>query len=198
MNNSPFDGFDARRWSQIRDELIKAHPLQEEELVEAVLQSWESIFESTFGRSKLKIGEHIFPKPQIIGFLLHELIPLELSYMHPGNWRVDKSGSDKDLVCTEDERFSVEIKTSSNPKHIFGNRSFAQESTSRKKSKSGYYLTVNFDKFKEGESRPSIRIIRFGWLDNSDWQGQQSATGQQASLSKEVEENKLKIIYQNQ
>ncbi|MFN9402025.1 MAG: ScaI family restriction endonuclease, partial [Dolichospermum sp.] len=43
--------------------------------------------------------------------------------------------------------FSIEIKTSSSPRNIFGNRSYAQKSTTgkTKKSKSGYYLVINFE-----------------------------------------------------
>jgi hypothetical protein len=38
-------------------------------------------------------------------------------------------------------------------------------------------------------------IIRFGWLDHSDWMGQKAATGQQARLDPFAEKSKLAILY---
>ncbi len=110
-------------------------------MVEVVLQSWNDIFDSKLGPKGFQIGKHIFPKPQIMGFLLHELIPLEFSARYPRLWRGEQTASDKDLVYIPDPQYSVEIKTSSDSKNIYGNRSYAQESDSAgKKSKSGYYL----------------------------------------------------------
>jgi hypothetical protein len=37
----------------------------------------------------------------------------------------------------------------------------------------------------------NINLVRFGWIDREDWQGQTAATGQQAKLSPEVERYKL-------
>ncbi|MGK7921714.1 MAG: ScaI family restriction endonuclease [Trichodesmium sp.] len=36
-----------------------------------------------------------------------------------------------------------------------------------------------------------LYLVRFGWLDQDDWQGQVAATGQQARLSSDVERYKL-------
>jgi hypothetical protein len=38
---------------------------------------------------------------------------------------------------------------------------------------------------------PKIRLVRFGWIDQEDWQGQESETGQQASISPDVKKFKL-------
>ena len=89
--------------------------------------------------------------------------------------------------------FSIEIKTSSHPKQIFGNRSFAQVSETKKKDKAGYYLAINFQSFQS--ANPAIARIRFGWLDASDWQGQRSQTGQQARLKPATEKAKLVTLY---
>jgi hypothetical protein len=67
--------------------------------------------------------------------------------------------------------------------------------TKGKKSKSGYYLTVNFQKFSASNKKPRILLIRFGWLDSTDWRGQAAQTGQQASLSWEADNYKLLKIY---
>jgi len=156
-----------------------------------VLGVWDDIFNSGIGKKPYRIGVDIFPKPQIMGFLLHELIALELRERHPNDWHGEADSSEKDLVYVLDGSYSVEIKTSSHRSKIFGNRSYAQEGKSGKKSKSGYYLAVNFEKCSRECSKPSIVLIRFGWIDATDWRGQKAATGQQASLPPEVENGKF-------
>jgi hypothetical protein len=191
---SPYDGKTSAEWSKVTQRLVHEHPLQTAELVEIVLAAWESIFGFKIG-AKFEIGRDIFPKPQIMGFFLHELIPLEIAVLHPDEWRGEESASDKDIVYIQDDKYSIEVKTSSNPSHIYGNRSYAQASSKGKKSKSGYYLAVNFEKFSKANKRPRILRIRFGWLDSSDWKGQAAATGQQAHLTTETENGKLLTIY---
>lgn len=191
---SPYTGVAPDRWPAITKKLIAKHPLREKEIVDVVLASWDAIFESRMGSKGFRIGIDIFPKPQIMGFLLHELIPLELEARHPGLWRGEKTSGDKDIVYVPDDQFSIEVKTSSNPVHIFGNRSYAQAATKNKKAKSGYYLAVNFGKFRASEL-PKVLLVRFGWLDSSDWVGQQAATGQQSRLLPNVENGKLLRLY---
>lgn len=195
MTSSPYEGLPPSEWERVTRELVKRHPFSTREIVEVVLGCWESLFASSIGTRGFRIGVNIFPKPQIMGFLLHELIPLELQSRYPKTWRIDTSGGEKDIVHLRNLGLSVELKTSSNPRHIFGNRSYAQEGSSRKKSKSGYYLAVNFEKFSAATQRPCVLRIRFGWLDSSDWIGQRAATGQQCRLPPEVEERKLLTIY---
>lgn len=192
--DSPYLGLSEKEWLSVTQEIVYRHPLSTEEIVDAVLASWQSIFDSRLGTKGFQIGQDIFPKPQIMGFLLHELIPLELAAKHPDNWRGDTNAADKDLVYIPDDSYSVEVKTSSDPNHIFGNRSYAQGTSKGKKGKSGYYLAVNFEKFSVAK-KPSIRLIRFGWIDSHDWIGQKSATGQQARLSSDVENYKLLQLY---
>ncbi len=127
-----------------------------------------------------------------MGFFLHELIPLEIARRHPGVWRWEASAEDKDVVYIPDASYSIEIKTSSSKNKIYGNRSYAQKGKPGKKSKTGYYLAVNFEKFtKHSVVRPKLRLVRFGWIDHDDWIGQSAPTGQQARLSPEVEAGKL-------
>ena len=164
-----------------------------DELVDVVLVSWSAIFESRLG-GKFRIGHEITPKPQIMGFLLHELVPLELQSRHPDTWRPEKAKDDKDIVHVPDDHFSIEMKTSSHASQIFGNRSYAQEQSGNGKSKNGYYLAINFEKFGS-DGVPAIRLIRFGWLDHTDWIGQKAATGQQARLRPESDRTKFLRIY---
>lgn len=192
---SPYENVVRENWGAQTRSLIDEHPLDMNEIVEIVLGAWKSIFDSAFGTNGYRIGVDIFPKPQVMGFLLHELVALELAARHPDKWRGEKTGDDKDLVYLPDARFSVEIKTSSDKAHIYGNRSYAQDASSTKKSKTGYYLAINFDKFSKANPRPSVTMIRFGWIDHADWQGQAAATGQQARLDPAVEGAKLVVLY---
>lgn len=189
----PYKNIDKRDWINVTEELIERHPLKPIEIIDVVLASWNNILNSSFG--VYKVGEHIFPKPQIIGSLLHELIPKELSNRHP-EWRGERDIADKDIVYDPDDHFSIELKTSSNPKHVYGNRSFAKQEVKNKKSKGGYYIAVNFQKFNhDTDTQPEINLIRFGWLDHVDWVGQNSSSGQQARLLPETYDLKFKTIF---
>lgn len=190
---SPYENLPPDQWAAKTQELIDAHPLDTAEIVDVVQTCWTAIFESRLG-GKFRIGHDIQPKPQIMGFLLHELIPLELQSRHPGEWRPEKAKIDKDLVYIPDTSLSVELKTSSHPAQIFGNRSYAQEQVGDGKPKNGYYLTVNFQKFS-AVGLPVVTQIRFGWLDHTDWIGQAAATGQQARLRPESDRAKLFKLY---
>ncbi|MEH3102643.1 MAG: ScaI family restriction endonuclease [Sphingomonas phyllosphaerae] len=192
---SPYAGIAPELWEQRTRDLIAAHPLDTGEIVDVVQTCWADIFESRLG-GKFRIGHDIEPKPQIMGFLLHELIPLELQSRHAGEWRPEKAKDDKDLVYVPDPSLSVELKTSSHPSQIFGNRSYAQPQTGAGKSKDGYYLTVNFEKFG-ASGLPRLTLIRFGWLDHTDWIGQAAATGQQARVRPESDRAKLLRLYSN-
>jgi len=194
---SPYKDLPPEKWLNVTRRLVKEHPLKDSEIVEVVLAAWDSIFASRIGTRAFHIGQDIFPKPQIMGFFLHELIPLELAARHPKSWRGERSSGEKDIVYIPDDKYSIEVKTSSNPNHIFGNRSYAQKATTNKKAKSGYYLAVNFEKFSGSSKRPNILLIRFGWLDSTDWIGQKAATGQQSRLSSQVETYKLLELFRN-
>ena len=180
-------------WKDITQELISEHPISEADIVDVILTAWDNIFSSTFG--KHKIGETIFPKPQVIGSILHELIPAELENRYPDEFRGEITVDDKDIVCINDDFYSIELKTSSSPTKIFANRSYAQKPLEGKKSKDGYYIAVNFEKFSKSKPTPEILKIRFGWLDHSDWRAQASSTGQQANLSPETYKLKFKTLY---
>ncbi len=194
MVASPYEGQPEKNWLSITQDLIKKHPLSLRDMADATLESWKSIFDSGIGTEHFKIGKDIFPSPQIMGFFLHELIPLKLKAKYPKLWKKEKDVGEKDLVYLPNPFYSVEIKTSSNKNKIFGNRSYGQKGNSSKKDKSGYYLAVNFEKFDES-TNPQIRLIRFGWLDHSDWISQSSETGQQASVSNLADKYKLVVIY---
>ncbi|MBS0015874.1 MAG: ScaI family restriction endonuclease [Arthrospira sp. SH-MAG29] len=194
---SPYKQIPISDWESKTLELIQQHPLEPNEIYEVIMQVWREIFESNLTSRNYRIGVDLFPRPQIMGFFLHELIPLEFSNRYPGIWRREQNDYEKDLVYVPDDYFSIEIKTSSSKRNTYGNRSYAQQSSTGKtpkKDKSGYYLAVNFQKFDQKQSEtqtPEINLVRFGWIDFSDWQGQAAATGQQARLNADVEKYKL-------
>lgn len=196
MDASPYKGLAPAEWRAKTEELLADYPVSTDELAEIVLDQWASIFKSGIGRRGLRIGEHIFPTPQIMGQFLHELIPYELQARYPDQWRRDQTGADKDLVYVPDpDAWSTEIKTSSNARQVFGNRSYAQPSTSSRKTKSGFYLTVNFQRWVDVDSGlPGVRLIRLGWLDHTDWIPQKAQSGQQARNSQEAYAGKLLVI----
>ena len=195
--DNPYENKNENEWFDITCNLIKNHPLDMDVLVETVLETWEDIFNSSFGKNNIKIGADIFPEPQVMGFFLHELIPLNLqAKLSTNDWVKDKEVSEKDLVYLPNLDYSVEIKTSSNKNRIFGNRSYAQKSDNPKKSKTGYFLAVNFERFKDSPN-PKILKISFGWLNHEDWMGQKAQTGQQARLAPIIYETKLLEIYPN-
>jgi len=177
-------------WKDKTFYLVDQHPLSGGELVDVVHDTWNGILETRIGSGQHQIGKDVFPTPQIMAFLLHELIPLELQHRHPDEWRRDYSSDEKDVVFVPDDRFSFEIKTSSSATGIFGNRSYAQPSPNSKKHKAGYYLAINFEKFRANH-RPRVTWVRMGWLDHTDWIAQRSATGQQARLDPRAKSSKL-------
>ena len=69
---SPYSRVGIDRWLEVTRKLVEQHPLSRSDIVEIVLDSWRSIFESNLGNRGFRIGTDIFPKPQIMGFLLHE------------------------------------------------------------------------------------------------------------------------------
>lgn len=195
---SPYDNLKENEWSVKTKELVDKHPLTKDTIVEVVLEAWEGILKTKIA-GELQIGVDIFPSPQILGNYLHELIPVFLAKRFPGEWTRDLEKKDKDLVYTKDAYYSAEIKTSSNRNNIYGNASYGQEDSanSSSKTKDGYYLAVNFEKFnpKNKSFIPRIKKIRFGWLDHSDWHSQSASSGQAATISTTVRDNKLMLIY---
>ena len=98
LDKSPFENVQPEKWAAITAKLIEAHPLSTEELVDAVLTAWKELHATRIGNRELLIGKDIFPNPQILGFFLHELIPVELAAKHPKEWRREKDKGEKDLV----------------------------------------------------------------------------------------------------
>lgn len=195
---SPYEGRPETQWALITKELVANYPLKPNEIVDAVLEAWTGILNSKIA-GELQIGVDILPGPQIMGNYLHELIPIMLERRFPGQWSRDIKKGDKDLVYLPNEFYSTEIKTSSNSNNIYGNASYGQEdsASASSKAKDGYYIGVNFEKFDQAPvgQPPRIRKIRIGWLDHTDWHSQNASSGQAATISPTVRDNKLLLIY---
>jgi hypothetical protein len=132
-----------------------------------------------------------------MSFFLHELVAHYLSLAHAGIFKVGVLKHEKDIHHLNDDLLSVEIKGSSHNSQIFGNRSYGQPNSGKgQKDKNGYYITINFQSFGNvNGKRPEILLIRFGYLEHTDWIAQKSQTGQQARLKPEVYQYKLKVLY---
>ena len=190
ISTSPYDGHPEADWKAITESLVKAHPLFGDEIRTLVTAGWDDVFESKIGSKGLRIGVDIFLKGQAMGSLLHELIPREFADAHPTLWRPESAVTDKDLVFIPDDKFSIELKTSSHPSEIRGNKSYVEDATPGKKLKDGYYLVVNYAEAKHGKQL-EIKKIRFGWLDHSDWQTGKSRKGQGATVKAIAKKHKL-------
>jgi len=109
ISKSPYYGIPQREWERITQVLLDNYPLSSDLMVEVTLSTWKDIFHSGIGEEKFRIGRDIFPNPQIMGFLLHELIPLKLHLRFPTLWKKDKEVSEKDLIYIPDIAYSMEI-----------------------------------------------------------------------------------------
>lgn len=197
MNNtkSPYKKLDSSKWLKMTQKLINSHPLKDE-IKDVVLKAWNDIFNSKIG--SFTIGKEIFPSPQILSFFLHELVAHYLSLKYPERYKVGELKNEKDVHDMIEPSMGIEIKASSHKTDIFANRSYAQPSSdSETKDKNGFYVTINFEKITKTNPQPKIRIIRFGYLEHSDWIAQKAATGQQARLTPEAYQSKLIEIYRN-
>lgn len=163
-----------------------------ETIQEVALKSWELLWSTTIGEVELSIKLEELEVPAIVvGYFFEKLFSRQLEIQEPTLWRSGKNKEDKDLVCVPNEDYSIEIKSSGQLGFkVFGNRSYGQQVENvelEKKEKSGYYITVNF-------YQKTLTLLRFGWIDHSDWKAQEAQTGQAAGLGESVYKYKLKEI----
>jgi hypothetical protein len=184
---NPYENASVEQWREITYKLVQQHPLTPI-IVDLCQKSWQSILHGKINTYLNLLISEMSLSPQATGALLHDVIP-EYIQKNISGFRKGV-GKEKDVVCEYDDFFSLELKTSSQ-RSIYGNRSYAK--TDSGKEKSGYYLTINFEKINANQ--PKLLLIQMGWLNHSDWVGQKSETGQQATLTKEVRENKFVVLY---
>lgn len=189
MTNRPYFGKPVSDWRRVTQRLVKNHPLELEELRDAALTAWQTLWKTKIGSkaTSLRLTEITLPAT-ITGYFFEVLLGAELSRRFPEAWKRGESKREKDLVYVPRPEYSVEVKTSGQfGFKVFGNRSYGQKQANQsdaKKEKSGYYLTVNF--FGQ-----VLTLMRFGWIDADDWDPQQAPTGQMAGLRPTIYEHKL-------
>ena len=190
MLSSPYIRHPESEWKAITKQLVDDFPLSSEIIVSIVTSAWEDFFSTSFGNSGLKIGQDIFLPAQATGIILERLIAVNLANQDT-RWRGGQTKQEKDIVCTFNERYCFEIKTSSTKAGLYGNRSTGHKSSNRQKHRTGYYLVINYKIPKEEDKSRKIWLIRFGWIDDEDWVGQKKPTGQQASVGANLSNLKL-------
>lgn len=189
MPASPYKGPPSAKWLKITQRLVAAHPLTDELIRDASLAAWGTLWRTKVGAGRTSVRMRDLNVPSsVIGYFFEVLLARELEARQPGIWRGSQSKDEKDLVYVPEPSLSVEVKTSGQRGYrVYGNRSYGQKPTRDslvRKEKSGYYITVNF-------VGPVLTLIRFGWIDASDWKPQASPTGQMAGLSDAVYRLKL-------
>jgi hypothetical protein len=189
---SPYEGKDKSLYQAVTKELIRNHPLSLDETEKIATFCWQVLWETKigYGETCLRLQELDIPAT-VVGYFFEKLFAHELGKRCWGKWRGGSAKDEKDLVYIPDNGFSIEIKASGQlGTKIFGNRSFGQKGVQKNKEckdKSGYYITVNF-------YQQILTLIRFGWIDFSDWQPQKAPTGQMAGLPDYVYESKLLVV----
>jgi len=185
---SPYLGVPLNQWTDITQHLVQQHTLTFDLIHDAAMISWGRLWNTWVGDRNVgfPIAE-IDPPATVVGYMFEKLFAKEIAARLPGVWR-GGIGSEKDLHCLTNESLSVEMKASGQLGYqIYGNRSYGQvleNANSAKKDKSGFYITVNF-------YDQTLTLLRFGWIDATDWQPQKSPTGQMAGLPPEVYQHKL-------
>jgi hypothetical protein len=188
---SPYAGKPVSEWAGITHALVQMHPLKLDVIHDAALAAWTRLWSTTVGNAELGFPfAEADPPATVVGYFFEKLFAKELAARFPTMWRGGR-GSEKDLHCLSNEAMSVEMKASGQLGYrVYGNRSYGQvveNADAAKKDKSGYYITINF----HGQT---LTLLRFGWIDASDWQAQKSATGQMAGLGDDVYKYKLLTI----
>lgn len=105
--------------------------------------------------------------------------------------------TDKDIICTKcpDDKnpsyYSLECKTSLGP-GITGNKSYAQDKKSENsKDKNSFYILIN--NYKKVDTIKTYNAY-FGFIEQKDWQFGNKGNASRISISRLIEEGKLKKL----
>jgi hypothetical protein len=187
---SPYQGLCVDLWLARTNVLIDKFPLSRSQLFDVVVEAWKDLISTRFGRRGLRIGHGIDMPPSALGSLIEKLVAAVLEDVS-GSFRGGLSQAiDKDIICEDDPSFSFEIKTSTNNRGVYGNKSQGQTSSKSKKIRVGYHLVINYQ-IPSPACPDGKFIVRFGWLDNSDWKAQDANSGQSAHVPAHIMDVKL-------
>lgn len=173
----------------VRDKLLKDYPIKEKELIHNCKQAWEIIkkIEIDILGNKINLVD-LELHGSIYGGLIDTVLREVIIKSDESKWMRPNLKVDKDVIYIDDNKKSLEIKSGGQKNtQVFGNRSSNLEEKNEQKSMAGYYITINY-------YNKELYLIRFGWLDEEDWIGQVDG-GQQAKISEDAYELKLKILY---
>lgn len=188
---SPYKNINICNWKSVTIKLVDSFPIKKKELKEYVEEAFDEYLKMTISSLKLQVGKDIFFPAQATGVIIDKLIGVIIIKKKGNEWKSGDKKNEKDVVNILNDKYSFEIKTSSSKSGIFGNRSMGHRSKKKIKIRSGYYLIINYKLPKENDMSLKIYKIRFGWIDDVDWIGQSSPTGQQSTISKECKDLKL-------
>lgn len=116
----------------------------------------------------------------MIGTLFEHSLLQVIREQYDDEYRAQKKRSDCDILSTDDRIFNFEIKTTTSPREIYGNRIVSQA-----KASGSFLLAVNYSKLTLDVTR-----VRFGWVDPTCWAGQ-AGNGQQARLTAVARDTRL-------
>nr|AIE96874.1 hypothetical protein [uncultured marine group II/III euryarchaeote AD1000_88_C03] len=200
-DGGPFDGLSQSdeyisQYEAIVADLISEHPLSIRDIVEICIRAWNGLLDSRISKEGYRFFYDIHIDGRTIGNLLHDLIPRFLS----ADWRVGQIKSEKDCVYIPiPEEFDFEVKGAQGGERslaIHGNRSQDKKSENPDKpDKSGYFLALNYNIDRKNPENTRLTGIRFGWLDESDWKGQEKNTGQQSQPHIFARKHKLARLF---
>jgi hypothetical protein len=127
----------------------------------------------------------------VIGKFFQELMLREL-HAHDPRWLspdAPRLKTDPDFVYTDDPTQSFELKMSGQTgSRVYGNRcSSSGYASPTGKSRDTWLLTINY-------TDTVINLIRFGFVDASDWIGQRSSTGNASRLHRDAYVHKLRVV----
>lgn len=199
---SIYDGLSSHDKAQLTQALILKHPLNMGVVRDLVFEAWRLIIQGKFTDADGEVEDYFFdvkPESKDLCNQMHKKIPKLLAKEFGSKWREEVFKTDKDVVCTNDNKFSFEIKGGQGfDGKCSGNKSYANTKGNAAKSKNGFYLFFNFENIAEARAkgkRPEITFIRFGYVEQRNWRGQSSGSGQQATISPEVYKTQFMTLF---
>jgi hypothetical protein len=194
MTSSPYAWQDKERWPEITDRLLASYPMRMEDLVIRCRDAFNGVFATVVGPLRTPLAEVNLSggaRGGIIGGLFEHLFTQEVILNETG-WRVGTQNKEPDLFYIADPVYSLELKTSSMNNTIWGASSKVHKTAGAvRKDGSGFYLVVNYDH----TPKPLITLIRFGWLDDTDWQGSKSAASASSRVIQAHAKLKLRVLF---
>ena len=194
---SPYRFHRKTQWLEITKTLIQGFPIPTDALIDMSHYAFEDVFRTRVGSSNVPLASVDLSggtRGGIIGGFFEYLFINKLieDTTGPPQWRFGSQNNEPDMVYIPDPFYSLELKTSSQRNSIWGSSSKVHKTARLTKDGSGFYLVVNY----EFKAKPELTLLRFGWLDDTDWQGSKSAASASSKVIREHANLKLLTIYE--